>query len=113
MKVDWLLFNSMFPCYDSYKMSVWKEINEDDSGLTVEFVIPGYEKEDFNLYIKDGAVFLDIKQKEDKVSYQLLSKYRTEEFALEQAEARYKSGILKVTIPKDQTVKAMKTIKVS
>jgi HSP20 family protein len=82
--------------------SDWKE-KGDESILSI--AIPGYEKEDFELYVEDGALFLKINSEKRKLSYSITSRYYESYYDLASAKAEYRNGILEITIPKAEKKK--------
>jgi HSP20 family molecular chaperone IbpA len=99
MKIDWDAFNAMFPNYYDHKTIMWSESKETDTGFDIKIVIPGFDKEDFNLYEENGVVQLSIKKSKDKTDvYDVL--YDSEKYDLDKMSAEYKAGILKIKIPK-------------
>lgn len=107
MKYDMKLFDSLFPNYYDYRMSVWKEIEENDSEMKVTFVLPGYEKEDFSVYVENNVLYLTINRGEGKdITYSIGNRQRLYDYNLENTKVIYKSGILKITIPKKEEVES-------
>lgn len=107
MRFNSYLFNSLFPDYYDYKMSVWKEVEENDSEMKITFVLPGYEKEDFSVYVENDVLYLTINRGEGKdITYSIGNRQRLYEYNLENTEVVYKSGILKITIPKKEVVES-------
>lgn len=104
-RLDLLRFYEMFPNYVDYRIPMWSEYKETDDKLTVKVVVPGFEKEDFVLYVEGNRLFLDIKNKKDKTTYSVLQKLLNETYLLDKANAEYTAGILKITIPKDKPVR--------
>jgi len=103
MRFNNYLFESLFPDYYDYKMSVWKEVVEKDNTIEITFVLPGYEKEDFLVYVEDDTLYLTIKREDNKdTTYSIGNKQRLFEYSLSDTKVVYKSGILKITIPKKE-----------
>jgi len=98
--VDWSLFNDMFPTYLDYKIPMWSDFKETGSELQVRIVIPGYKKDDFNLYAYGETLFLRIGSESDEVIYSILRRFSDESYQIEKAKAEYRNGILKIIIPK-------------
>ena len=110
------LFDYMFPNYSEFRTPMTSSWKDDDNKTTLSVVVPGYEKEDFELFFEEGSLKLRIKSGEKSLLYSILDRYyaRFSEYNLEDAKAEYHSGILKVTIPKVTEKKAKKlSIKVS
>jgi HSP20 family protein len=109
MLVNWNLFNSMFPDYYKYRIPMWNETKETEEEITIDVVIPGYEKEDFNIVAQDDMLLLKINKDGEFMSY-CISGYP---YPLEKATAKYRNGILKITIPKSKKSKKELKIEVS
>lgn len=106
------LFMSTFPNYSDFKVPMWSSWREDEAkeNVILKIAVPGYDVEDFELFVEDDSLFLSIKGKKT-TSYWLLD---NKELNLEAATADYKAGVLKVKIPKLETKKGKKLqIKVS
>jgi len=101
MIVKWDLFDMLFPEYYTYRTPMWFESKEEDNNFLLEIVIPGYDKEDISLYVEDGRLILDV-EKEGKryLHYSILGSHSGRNYDLQKAEAKYKSGVLKITVPK-------------
>jgi HSP20 family protein len=98
MLVNWNLFDLMFPDYYKYRTPMWSETGETDEELTINIVVPGYEKEDFSLFAQDDRLLLKINKDGKSISYSVCGY----PYPLEKATAKYRNGILKITIPKSK-----------
>lgn len=108
------LFDWVFPNYSEFRTPMWSSWKDDDDKTTLSVVVPGYEKEDFELFLEDGSLLLRIKSGERSLLYSILDKFYASQYNLDTAEAEYHSGILKVSIPKVAKKKAKQiAIKVS
>jgi HSP20 family protein len=106
--LDLLKFYSMFPNYNDFRIPMWSDSKETDEKLTIKVVIPGYNKEDFNLFIEDNKLFLEINQEnKKKLTYSIWYKSIQEYYLFDKAKAEYVSGILKITIPKSKVEKKL------
>ncbi len=99
---------------------------ETELEFVVEAAVPGLEKKDFSIEVKDNILEIssqreELEEKKDlkyyykgfcygsfKKSYSL-----PENVDKEKIEASYENGILKVMIPKDNEAKILKQIKIS
>jgi len=91
-----------------------KDFQENDSELSIEIVMPGYDKEDFNLSIEENRLLLTINRKEkESIKYVIANYYIDRTYDLENTTAKYKNGILKVVVPKTRLPKLKKAIEVS
>lgn len=101
-------------------------VYETESQFVVEAAVPGLEKSDFNIEVKDNV--LEISSQKEKTEEKKENKYYYRGFSYgsfkksytlpdnadkEKIEASYENGILKVMIPKDKEAKILKQIKVS
>jgi HSP20 family molecular chaperone IbpA len=98
---DLMLFDKMFPNYYEYKTPMWSTWKEDEKVLKLEVAVPGYSKEDFTLYIEGGTLFLKIKDEKKTLSYSIIDRFYLDLYKVEEAVAKYKNGILIITIPKE------------
>lgn len=111
--VKWNLFDSMFPNYYDFRTPMWSDWKETKEGLQIKVVVPGYEKEDFNLYVEDGSLRLEISRETDHLSYSIFSRWSSPRYDLEAATAEYKNGILTLKIPRLEKEPKRLAIKVS
>ena len=58
MNIDWNKFKTMFPSYKKHKTMMWSEVLKTDELFRLRIVIPGYNKEDFELYEDNGTIRL-------------------------------------------------------
>lgn len=108
------LFNSVFPNYYDFKIPMWSKVRETKQGLDLEIVVPGYEKEDFNLYEEGGSILLSIRREDaNPLVYDLLDRKSIRDYNLESISANYKAGVLKITIPKVEVKPEQRRIGIS
>ena len=110
----------------SLKFSPKTNIVETDKAYRVDLMVPGFDKEDFNINIENDVMTISAHKEEkneekdgDKVVF---SEYRVEDFersfTLSQdvdsnkIEAAYENGILKVNIPKKKESIVKKLVKI-
>jgi HSP20 family protein len=100
-------------------------VSENDNEFIVEVAVPGFEKQDFNIEIKENALEIssekEIKE-EDKnkkyhyfgFSYGSFKKIYSlpDNIDKEKISANYENGILKVLIPKDKELKASRQVSI-
>lgn len=102
-------------------------VKETENSFQIELIAPGFSKEDLHLQVHEGTLTLSGKHEGKKSDEQ--EKYTFREFTFnsfrrsftlpesvneEAIEAKYENGILWVTLPKHEVVKASpKSIKVS
>jgi HSP20 family molecular chaperone IbpA len=115
MKVNLDLFDSIFPNYHDFRIPMWSTGTKSKEGFYLEIAVPGHDKDDFNLYEEDGNVFLSIKMGEDSspLEYDILDKRDNWGYDLEKIDAKYKSGVLKITIPKTEIKPEQRRIGIS
>ncbi len=98
----WLdLFYDRFPLYFDYKIPMWSKWDYGEDSDTLSITAPGFEKEDFDLFIEDGDLTLKVVSGKNHLLYSILNKFHTDAYRLDEAKAKYKNGILKITIPKE------------
>lgn len=100
------------------------DIYEENDEYHIEMDIPGYDKKDINIEVKDG--YLTIKaskateDKEESKNYirreRVVGSF-TKSFALgdvdtDKIDAKFENGILNITIPKQEVVDNTKTIEI-
>ncbi len=110
----------------SLKFSPKTNITEGNKAYTVELMVPGFKKDNFNINIENDVMTISA-HKEDKVEEKdgdrvVFSEYKVEDFersfTLSQdvdsnkIEAAYEDGILKVTIPKKKESVVKKLVKI-
>ena len=119
-------FNDDYWGFDGLNTSqVPVNIEETDNSYLLELVAPGLEKKDFQIGIADDMLTVSFKHEESKQENKkwLTQQYRRQEFSktftldksinIEKIEANYESGILKISIPKnEQAKKVSRTIQI-
>lgn len=100
------------------------DIYEENDEYHIEMDIPGYDKKDINIEVKDGYLTVKAsKETEDKEeSKNYIRRERvvgsfTKSFALgdvdtDKIDAKFENGILNITIPKQEVVDNTKTIEI-
>ena len=100
------------------------DIYEKGNEYHVEMDIPGYDKKDINIEVKDGYLIIkgSKEQTENDESKNYIRRERvygsfTRSFALgdvdvEKIDAVFENGILNITIPKQEVVETKKTIEI-
>jgi len=100
MLLDLLKFYRMFPNYDDFKIPMWSDWEEKNDELILSVAVPGYEKEDFELFSEDGGLYLRINNEKKQTLYSIVSRFYASAYDFSKADAGYRNGILKITIPK-------------
>ena len=100
MLFDLIKFYDVFPNYNKFRIPMWEDVREDDNKLTLKIIIPGFKKEDLNLFVEDDTLYLSVDKKDIKRSYSIYTRFSGEKYLFEKAKAEYLSGILRVIIPK-------------
>lgn len=101
------------------------DIAESDKAFEIQVAVPGFNKKDFNVDLKDGLLTISgerkfEKENKEKNFYAVQTQYGTfkRSFQLPDSveqgkiEASYENGILNVAIPKDETKKLISKITV-
>ena len=117
------LFN--FPSENYQEYSIKVDINEDEDNFKIVAIAPGVKKEDTEIKIEDGSLFLQIEHPENNLGenekylrqeithgkyfakYNLSSKIKIDEIS-----AKFENGILTITVPKEEKAKPI-NIKIS
>jgi|SRR5690606_26169989 len=101
-------------------------IKENENDYQVELAAPGLEKEDFNIEVKEGILKLSVSktvQEEEKKENYTRKEFGFQKFErnfalpknsiqIENIQASYEQGILKVTLPKQEAKEAVTKITV-
>ena len=100
------------------------DIYEENDEYYIEMDIPGYDKKDINIEVKDGYLTIkaskETEDKEETKNYirreRVVGSF-TKSFALgdvdtDKIDAKFENGILNVTIPKQEVVDNTKTIEI-
>lgn len=100
------------------------DIYEENDEYHIEMDIPGYDKKDINIEVKDGYLTIkaskETEDKEETKNYirreRVVGSF-TKSFALgdvdtDKIDAKFENGILNVTIPKQEVVDNTKTIEI-
>ena len=95
------LFDSIFPGYRSmlFRPPMWSSWVYEKDNLSIDIVLPGYEEQDFELSAEDGELILSISGTKDNKIH-TYSVYTEDGYNIENADATYKAGVLKIRIPK-------------
>ncbi len=109
-------FNSFFKpmFYDDKLDAMRTDIKETDNGYVMDVEIPGFDKKDVNLSLKDGYLTIaaeknttEENKKENYVrrerSTSLSRSYYVGDVSKEDVKAKYENGVLTIEIPKEQT----------
>jgi HSP20 family molecular chaperone IbpA len=114
MKLNMNLFNWMFSNYYDYKTPMWSTWKEEGGDLILEIAVPGYDEKDFALHFGENGLELHIDRGEKTpLEYSIVGDFYGSRYKLDDSKATYKSGILKITIPKAQKKMKQIPIKVS
>jgi HSP20 family molecular chaperone IbpA len=105
------LFDRIFPDYGTllFRPPMWNTWKYEEKSVLIETVIPGYDKEDFDISAEGNE--LVIKVLRDKNRYFRYYVSPGAKYDVNNADVKYKSGILKIRIPKCNV--ATKKIEVS
>jgi HSP20 family molecular chaperone IbpA len=107
-------FYGMFPTYNDFRVPMWSDWEYKKNEMILSVAVPGYQKEDFELFVEDKGLFLRIDSEKRKLIYSIYYESDNPKYLLKDTEAEYKNGVLKITIPKDPGKEAkMIPIKVS
>lgn len=116
------LFNSdsAAPAAEDSEFSPRMDMKETEDAYTVKLTMPGIDKDDIDISVSDGVLTIkgetrEEEEKEDENSKWLVREHRhysyfrsvrlPSEVIADKAEAEYKNGVLKLTLPKAEEVK--------
>ena len=105
MLLDLFRFERMFPNYYDFMVPMWSDWGEEDDKFILSVAVPGFKKDDFELFVEDGELLLKITSKKRKLLYSIFSSFYRNSCDFDKAGAEYKDGVLKVTIPKSEAKK--------
>lgn len=113
-------FNSFFkPMFYEEKFNAMKtDIKETENGYVMDVEIPGFDKKDVNVSLKDGYLTITAEKTEtdeDKKhnyirrerSSSLSRSYYVGDVSNESVKAKYENGILSIEIPKEESKKEL------
>ena len=94
------------------------DIKENENGYVMDVEIPGFDKKDVNISLKDGYLTITAEKKEteeDKKnnyirrerSTSLSRSYYVGDVSKESVKAKYENGILAIEIPKEEPKKEL------
>ena len=103
----------------------WVDARESEKEFIIAVELPGFNKEDIELNVDDNILSIKVEKKSEKKkekdeSYSYQSSYSgffrriplPESADTENIDAEYKSGVLKLRIPKKAKIKKGKTIRI-
>jgi HSP20 family protein len=101
------------------------DISETDQAFEIDLAVPGFDKKDFDIDLKEGLLSISGERKFDKEEsgknfYSVQTEYGTfkksfqlpDSIIADQIEAGYQNGILSVKVPKDEAKKLASKISV-
>ena len=101
------------------------DISETDQAFEIDLAVPGFDKKDFDIDLKEGLLSIAGERKFDKEEsgknfYSVQTEYGTfkksfqlpDSIIADQIEAGYQNGILSVKVPKDEAKKLASKISV-
>ncbi len=132
---DWLFPSKMDNVFDRFFNDAFAErsttfnprvdISETDKAFEIDLAVPGFDKKDFEVDLKDGLLMISgerkFQNKEDgKNFYSIQTEYGTfkksfqlpDSILADKIEAGYNNGILSVKVPKDEAKKLASKISV-
>ena len=110
------LFKPMF--YEEKFNTMKTDIKERENSYVMDVEIPGFDKKDVNISLKDGYLTITAEKKEEdngkKENYvrrerstSLSRSYYVGDVAKESVKAKYENGVLSIEIPKEQEKKEL------
>lgn len=93
---------NFFGDFDS-DMSNRDRMLEEEKAYTITITIPGFNKDEIELYVEDGVLKLNAENKDRKYT----RSYALPDISNEEISAKLENGILIVSIPKREPVKKL------
>ena len=103
-------FDSLFkPMFYEEKFNTMKtDIKERENSYVMDVEIPGFDKKDVNISLKDGYLTITAEKKEeDNGKKENYVSYYVGDVAKESVKAKYENGVLSIEIPKEQEKKEL------
>ncbi|AXI11193.1 Hsp20 family protein [Oceanobacillus sp. 143] len=111
------LFNQSFKQINNHipLRSFWVDVNETDTAIIIEASLQGYKPEQIQLEIIDNKIRIDVVEsniiENNRASYSKKQYFQQKERIItlpftipeEETKASFKNGILKITVPKDNS----------
>ncbi len=110
-------FNTGLAAFEDRRGVPALNVREDEKEVTLEFRVPGLNKEDFHLDYHDGILTISGEKNEEKeeknkdkylrrefcsYSFQRSFELPEDRYEVEHTHAAYKDGILEITLPKKE-----------
>ncbi|HWR93864.1 MAG TPA: Hsp20/alpha crystallin family protein [Flavobacterium sp.] len=120
-------FNSRFFKDEEFPLVPDANVIENEKDFQLELAVPGLERKDFNIEVKENLLSISAEKKEENKKEE--KNYRSREFSyssfyrsfnlpknlvIDKIDAKYENGVLKITLPKAEIAvsKPVKQIKV-
>ena len=81
------------------------DMKESEDAYTVKLTMPGIDKNDIDISVSDGVLTVKGETKEEEEDEKSTYLVREHKVVADKAEAEYKNGVLKLTLPKAEEVK--------
>lgn len=120
-KNDPFFTNFLDSVFETENESLWKgnvytHKTVNDEGVTLEFVVPGLEKEDVSIFTDDKTLRISYSPEEEKSKFVKSferSYTMADDLDDKKINAKLENGVLTVTIPKSKKKNSQRTISVS
>ena len=103
------VFGNDFKASTSFSYTKADHVSEDDNSYTLSVELPGYQKEDFQIEIKDEQLFLfaelddkSIEADRYRKSFRKVYNLDLNHIDVDNIVASYESGILQISLPKTE-----------
>jgi len=95
------LFDDFFKLPSLFDNSILNDVSNTDKEFKVEFMLPGFKKEEVKLEINNDVLSISAERKENKYFNKINKSYSLpENLDTENVEAKLEDGVLKILIPK-------------
>jgi len=105
----WSLFDDVVPAKGLSHFTPLGDVIETDDAFNVEIMLPGFEKKEIKMEVEDNSLIIEAERKKSEEKYNRVEShfgkfrksYTLPDYVdVEAIDAKYKNGVLKVTIPK-------------
>jgi HSP20 family protein len=118
---DWFDFLPRTNSIDNY--TPLGDVIENDESFTLDLMLPGFEKKDINMKVDENVLSIEAeRQKSEKDKYNRVESYfgkwkrsftLPDHVDVDNINASYENGVLKVTIPKTEEKVSSKLIEIT
>lgn len=108
---DWSFFDDTVPTKGLSHYSPLGDVIETDDAFNVELMMPGFDKKEIKMEVEEKSLVIEAERKKSESKYNTVEshfgKFRKsytlpDYIDVEKIDAKYKNGVLKITIPKNK-----------